>query len=804
MKNKSKTKIFIVTIGLIFAFLSISNYIFFNEQGEIIEIQDENNFKILKTSGGFSESFIHIDGSIPGNWSATTSYDWCSGNGSWGNPYVIENVIINASSSPTGSGIFIEDSINDYFIIRNCTIYNGGYGIMLEDTNNGILVKNNCSNNGNHGICLWDSCNNTISENIASNNTVHGIRLRHNCNNNNISGNTANDNGNYGILLREFCITNTISGNNVNKNSQYGIYLYVYCDNNFISGNTVSDNLDHGIILETTCVKNKILGNTVNNNKENGIYLENDCDHNIISWNTVNDNVFNGILQFGFCDNNTISGNTVNDNGGYGISFASQCNNNKISGNTANKNNMGIFFDGQCNNNKISENSLYNNQYGIYLRWFCFDNNISGNIIYKNDNYGIYLDCSNNLIFYNCILNNSIGNAYTVEINNWNNSLIGNYWGDYMGVDVNCDGIGDTPYDIPGSSSNKDHKPIINNELFFFRPPDDLSYEIGTEGHTIKWIITTVLMLPLNYNVFRYGVSIKTGRLYAIVNEIEINVDGLDTGLYGFSIEVYDGYVGTSTDGVWVTVTNTVPVFTAIPNDVSYEVGETGNNLSWTFSDVSTNNPSYTVTRNGVPIIIDNPCFSGEPIEITVDGLSVGSHGFTIEINDGYGGEIIDGTFVNVITSSDSELMNLLYVEIIDQSFSIEDFNITFSVCNESGHGIDFATTQTWWNGVDISESVVNLGNGLYLGSLNPITVAPGEDPILLNMTISASGYENKQFETYIAVDPETLEKGVEKDGDEFPFMILIIAIVSIAGGIGATLITVGILRKRKPTTEVM
>jgi hypothetical protein len=74
----------------------------------------------------------------------------------------------------------------------------------------------------------------------------------------------------------------------------------------------------------------------------------------------------------------------------------------------------------------------------------------------------------------------------------------------------------------------------------------------------------------------------------------------------------------------------------------------------------------------------------------------------------------------------------------------------------------------------------------------------------LLSIIITADGYEDKQFETYMAVDPETLEKSVEQDGKGFPFLILIIAILSTAGGIGATLITVVILRKRKPTTEVM
>ena len=104
-----------------------------------------------------------------------------------------------------------------------------------------------------------------------------------------------------------------------------------------------------------------------------------------------------------------------------------------------------------------------------------------------------------------------------------------------------------------------------------------------------------------------------------------------------------------------------------------------------------------------------------------------------------------------------------------------------------------------WWNGINVSANFQNLGDGIYFISLGPITVAPGEDPILLKMAISASGYEDKDFETYIAVDPDTLEKGPA----EFPLLILIIAITSIAGGVGVAGVALFLLRKRKRISEL-
>jgi ABC-type glycerol-3-phosphate transport system substrate-binding protein len=106
------------------------------------------------------------------------------------------------------------------------------------------------------------------------------------------------------------------------------------------------------------------------------------------------------------------------------------------------------------------------------------------------------------------------------------------------------------------------------------------------------------------------------------------------------------------------------------------------------------------------------------------------------------------------------DISNLLipeiYVEIIDRKYTSESFNITFYISNATGDPITDATIQIWWNGTDVSSSIQNLGNGNYSVSLIPIIVLPGEDPILLNMTISAIGYEDKYFETYIEVNPES------------------------------------------------
>jgi len=126
MKNKSNINRMIIAVGIIFVLLIMSSYNLIDDNwfyGETIENRDETNFKRLKKSSGYSPDFIHIDGSIENNWSNTANlYTWCYGSGTWEQPYIIENCTIDVFGSPTESGIFINNSKQEYFIIRNCTV----------------------------------------------------------------------------------------------------------------------------------------------------------------------------------------------------------------------------------------------------------------------------------------------------------------------------------------------------------------------------------------------------------------------------------------------------------------------------------------------------------------------------------------------------------------------------------------------------------------------------------------------------------------------------------------------------------
>ncbi|GAG59475.1 unnamed protein product, partial [marine sediment metagenome] len=131
MKSNIKTKRILLSLTII---ILISVFCIFNL------INNEELNQIENNDGKFLGTPLSIDN----NWTAIEAiYDWCTGAGIENNPYIIENVSIDAQSS--GSCINIQNS-NDYFIIQNCILYSSNSyntaGITLYNITNGKIINN--------------------------------------------------------------------------------------------------------------------------------------------------------------------------------------------------------------------------------------------------------------------------------------------------------------------------------------------------------------------------------------------------------------------------------------------------------------------------------------------------------------------------------------------------------------------------------------------------------------------------------------------------------------------------------------
>jgi len=156
-----------------------------------------------------------------------------------------------------------------------------------------------------------------------------------------------------------------------------------------------------------------------------------------------------------------ISGFTIKNTGeSFGcvfLDFVTDC---LITNNVVKNGGNGVYL-GSSDSNTIKDNTVESSNIGIYL--FNSDSNtIKSNNIQSNGMNGIFFTSSSsgNTIYLNDFSDNSDSNARDLGSNNWDYSSQGNYWDDYSGVDESPeDGIGDTPYSIPGGS-NKDSYPL--------------------------------------------------------------------------------------------------------------------------------------------------------------------------------------------------------------------------------------------------------------------------------------------------------------------------------------------------------
>ncbi|MCG2826861.1 MAG: right-handed parallel beta-helix repeat-containing protein, partial [Thermoplasmatales archaeon] len=212
----------------------------YSEYFVLNQTEHQKNIYLLRT-----HACIHINGNA--QFATMAGNEGWTGDGTEGNPYVIEYYDIDATNA---HGIWIENT-NVYFIIKNCAIHDGKYnnyhGIYFYSAQNG-KIDNVTAYNNYYGIWLYSSSNNNQITNCAVYNNYYGIDLYSSSNNNTITNCAVYNNSWMGICLSSSS-DNNITNCAVYNNYYYGIYLYYYSNNNNITNCTVYNNY-YGIYQE--------------------------------------------------------------------------------------------------------------------------------------------------------------------------------------------------------------------------------------------------------------------------------------------------------------------------------------------------------------------------------------------------------------------------------------------------------------------------------------------------------------------------------------------------------------------------
>jgi parallel beta-helix repeat protein len=406
-----KSRIISVTLILIVGFSLYLNLSFINNTN-IKMYSNNQNLANLESSGTYEN--ITIDALDWNNWTWAESQEWCSGLGTFLDPYVIQGHTLGVDT--IHDGIKVSNSDDVYFTIRDCTVFWDGFIATGMET----------------GISITNSSKGTIM-----NNTVHhissGIRIVY-CEDLNLTDNIVYSAmaGIY-FTFSEFC---ELDGNTA-YSTDNGIFL-TYSENNVLKNNIAYSN-EYGIFF-TYSYYNEVIGNTVDNNNIGGIKLM------YSNSNNITDNDSRGNID--------------------GIHLEDECDNNTLDYNDFSNNNVGIEMY-YSDFNIITENIAENNQYyGIRLE-VCENNTVTKNIFKNNTQYGAYVQMGshNNSFYENYFLLNGV-HAFDEGLNcSWNSPTIGNYWDNHTAPDLSpLDGIVDVPYTyISGVPNSIDYLPIAED-----------------------------------------------------------------------------------------------------------------------------------------------------------------------------------------------------------------------------------------------------------------------------------------------------------------------------------------------------
>jgi parallel beta-helix repeat protein len=462
--------------------------------------------------------------------------------------------------------VFVENNI-----INNNTIFlNNHNGLKLfgDPEWYGFYFQNNKINNNTiylnkfDGIFLLsgDYTRSYIRYNEINNNSIYlnsdnGIHfqtdMRHHYNIyfefNRINFNMIYSNNNNGIYIYSYTrgdyimvgnnsiISNIIHSNNLdginffinNRNSDTRNYIWdaAFYEFNKINYNIIHSNQYNGISMNFRSRNglfynqyNEYYSNIIfNNTKGSGIYAELD-NCNVTNWqksviinNTLN---YNSIgIQFIKMRSQIANLNNISNNSNNGIFLDSSTDNifgyNRIWNNYMN----GVELTTGSTYNKVRNNNFTGNKNGAVAVNYNSNNNIiSRNAIFDHPTLGINVSgATKNYIHHNNFVNNT-KNAYdsTTQLNDWDDSVEGNWWDDYKGFDANNDGIGDIPYDVPGGGS-KDWYPIMKPANIVAPIVEDPSPTDGAVGVSVTPTISLSFSNKMNKSATQAAISMSGG-----------------------------------------------------------------------------------------------------------------------------------------------------------------------------------------------------------------------------------------------------------------------------------------------------
>ncbi|MBD3157534.1 MAG: hypothetical protein GF309_01985 [Candidatus Lokiarchaeota archaeon] len=567
-------------------------------------------------------------------------------------------IVVNCSDMTFRDGTFSNASRSfqiafcmDCSFENNSVRFDSDTGFRIYNSNGTIFRKNTATSLGEYGLWLEESedcilVNNTISDSLRG----FYVKNAYNCM---LTENTATDNAEHGFVLGNADLCN-LTGNNASSNVGYG--FYVFSSGDFILLNNTAIENDEGFYIEN-CFNSTVRNNTAS---ESGIHWSDAGFRASFSENiTFAENAAIG-NQRGFVltevYGSTFTKNMILNNSGYGILLADYSSGNSLYYNVFSGNTFNAYDSGSVNtwDDGIDLGNYWSDHEGGGTYEIGGSAGSVDRYPYSLDAYySVAIDHPDDFQYEEGTTGHWIywhpADPYPSEfvvLLNGSPAFSGGWPGGEIHLNVDGHALGTFNYtlivsDEDGNSVNDSVLvTVVDTTPPSIDSPGDLEYELGNATHSITWHPSDAHLASCEVLRNESLVYSSTG----VSSEITIDLDGLNPGIYNYTLIVYDTSGNAGSDSVIVTVTDTTSPTIDHPDDIEYVVETTGHEIVWHPSDL---NPSYyEVYQEGE--FSYNSTWDGSDVVVSIDGLDAGDYNFTLVVYDGSGNNATDTVIVSV------------------------------------------------------------------------------------------------------------------------------------------------------------
>ncbi len=320
------------------------------------------------------------------------------------------------------------------------------------------------------------------------------------------------------------------------------------------------------------------------------------------------------------------------------------------------------------------------------------------------------------------------------------------------------------------------------------------SFEVGSFGHTITWNITETN--PSFYNITRKSNETTSNDTIIEFGEwdgsnLTISIDGLNAShWYMFTLFLNDtlGFNTTSSVNITIYADLTAPVISS-PDDITYEFGDTGYQITWSTYDSNPLNYSLQViilyndtsygnvsALTGIPPNITDATWSfTNPkvmnITFSVDKMYLGNYTFTLLLEDDYGYNTTDSVNVTIYEDIRAPVVDALEEYDYEEGYTGYSLNWSADESNPKTYNLtrdgEILMNGTWHgenltisiDGLDVGEYTYNMTLIDYFNQttivLTVLTVTPdAHDPLIQDVrvleTFTTVSTNNVSIQAYV------------------------------------------------------